>query len=127
MVSLKERLIQETERIIDECRKKRQPLETELNTLTAQENEAREMLQFLKVGYLPQENGSSRRPPMKEAEVWEVIEEMDQDFVATELAEILECSREAATSWCKKFVSQGRLVIARQGQGGGVPNIYRRV
>jgi hypothetical protein len=127
-MSLKDNLIQQTEQAVDKLRIRRMDLERDLAQVSAEENEARDMLYFLKNGTVPpvEKNGSTQttRTLLRKEDVLAMIDEMEEEFIASELASALECTHGAALGWCKKFVKAGVLVVVKQGGAGGNPTIF---
>ena len=127
-MSLKDNLIQQTEQAVDKLRVRRMDLERDLAQVTTEENEARDMLYFLKNGTVApvEKNGATQttRTLLREEDVLAMIDEMEPTFVASELAAALECTSGAALGWCKKFVKMGVLVVVKQGGRGGNPTVF---
>lgn len=115
-MSLKESLIQQTEQAVNGLRKRRETLEMELAEIESEEKEAREMLQFLKNGSMPQP-GKQKRKQINRGYALEVLDAMDNEFTTYEFAETLEISNDAAANWAKRFMDEGELTRKILGRG----------
>lgn len=124
MRPLKERMIQETEALINKLREQREELQERIDSIEPQLQEAREMLSFLKTG-----KTSLRVDPRRATvdDALEALQAMCGEFTGADMAKHLGITNPAGTEWCKRFEREGLVALARKSKGGGVPNTYRRI
>jgi response regulator of citrate/malate metabolism len=123
-MSLKESLIHQTEQAVDSLRKRRASLEAELEVIAVEEREARDMLQFLKVGKPPVQNKDRHT----EDSVLQVIESLSETFDNREFAYALGISKTTATSWGKRMVDAGVLSYEYKSSVRDTkPTVYRKL
>lgn len=119
-MSLKDSLIQQTEQALDGLRKRNQEMRERLTQGETEEQEAREMLYFLKNGSappLPSKNGAKTRQLLNYDDALAGLDAMPTQFTTHEFADCLGVSRGAANQWGKRFVKEGKLKRLTIGRG----------
>lgn len=118
-MGFKENMIHEAEVAINSKRERRAQLEDELSTIDTEMEEARAILQLLRTGKVTPQNDHKRNVTTVEEyqDAFRVLGENGKTFVAADLAELLNITKNAAYAAVARFVENDFLIKISERNG----------